>query len=151
MKDAIDYCFTYEDKISGISEVTFTPDCRNIIVTSDHKFKQSIISIFDNESEVKQIKCTNNLTNKNQKFTKDGKYFIKTERVNTKDWIIIYETKNYEVVNKFKINTYEVQEIKLKGKKILVYDSIFFNILIYNMKGIIYIEKKRKVFVSFDG
>ena len=101
-----------EDPVIGILNAKWSPDSRCVLIFSDYQLKLSIYSLADKTVQyIKNPKypdrgafCNIEL-NKSKSigisFTNDGKFMALTEKKDTKDYIGVYYTGDWKLVNVF--------------------------------------------------
>eukprot|EP00825_Cyclidium_porcatum_P005999 TRINITY_DN12947_c0_g1_i4.p1 TRINITY_DN12947_c0_g1~~TRINITY_DN12947_c0_g1_i4.p1 ORF type:complete len:438 (+),score=78.06 TRINITY_DN12947_c0_g1_i4:103-1416(+) len=97
-----------EDQASGIIGAKWCPDSRQVIVFSDFGLKATIYSLADKSQQY--IKCPK-YADKGIQFSQDGKFMALVERQETKDYIGIYYTKDWKLLNHFQVETLDLQDI----------------------------------------
>ena len=107
---------------TGINNFIWTPDSRKIIIFNYLNIRLSIYSLIDNS--IKYIKSPK-IINNGISFNSNGQFLFLSTKEKNKDFIEIYSTNNFELINKFKVNTFDLKGFKLKkdNSSIIVYDN----------------------------
>jgi WD40 repeat protein len=98
-----------EDPLIGILYARWSPDSRHILAFSDYQLKLSIYSLVD--KTVQHIKHPK-YVDKAISFTSDGKFMALAERRETKDYIGIYYTRDWKLVNYIMADSYDLNDLK---------------------------------------
>ncbi|EAS04393.2 WD repeat WRAP73-like protein, putative (macronuclear) [Tetrahymena thermophila SB210] len=120
------------DQACGLLHAVWAPDSRSIITFSDFQMKATIYSLTDKQQYlIKNPKYTD----KGLSFSSDGKFMALAERRDIKDYIGIYYTKDWKLVNHFQVDTMDLVDIQWSKDdgSILVWDSsINYKFLVYH-------------------
>ena len=119
---------------SGISGVWWSPDNLYICVVTEFQLRLSIWSLVDmNVYHIKNPK----FEDKGWSFTSDGKFMLLAERHECKDYIGIYFAGDWQVVNHFLIDCFDLEDAKwANDTAIVVSDNcIVYQLLIYSPLG----------------
>lgn len=97
-----------EDPLLGILYARWAPDNRHILTFSDYQMRLSVYSLIDKSiTHIKHPKYPD----KGISFTSDGKFMALVERKETKDYIGIYHTGEWKLVNYIQAETFDLNDI----------------------------------------
>jgi WD40 repeat protein len=119
---------------NGISGVWWCPDSAQVCVVTEFQLRLSVWNLIDmSVSHVKNPK----FEDRAHGFTSCGKFMLLAERSECKDYIGIYFTGNWTVVNHFAVDTCDLDDAQwANDSAIIVSDScILYQLLIYSPLG----------------
>jgi len=97
-----------EDPLLGILYARWAPDSRHILTFSDYQMRLSVYSLIDKTMQhIKHPKYAD----KGLCFSSDGKFMALAERKDTKDYIGIYHTGEWKLVNYMQTDTFDLHDL----------------------------------------
>ncbi|CAM9096354.1 unnamed protein product [Chrysoparadoxa australica] len=122
--------------IAGMVRATWCPDSRHILTFSDYQLHLSIWSLVS--QQLYQIKQVKNGGKDAVAFSPNGSVMAVASRRDVRDYVGLYNTTNWEVLNEFSTATLDLASIQWApdGTSLLVQDSCLeYAVLFYSAEG----------------
>ena len=101
---------TIEDGQSGISSFYWAKDSVQLLVFSEFMYKVSIYNLA--EKNMTYIKGPKLSSSKGSAFTNDGKFMALIEKHDCKDYLSVYYTIGWNMVNSFQLDLFDAVEVR---------------------------------------
>jgi len=121
--------------VAGISGAYWAPTCRHVLTVQEFQLKLSVWSLCE---EKRWIIESPKYSDRGLIFSNDGKFFAALERRKTKDYIALYYTQTWELVNRFQVDSVDLENISWSpdDSAIAAWDTnLEYNILVYSPDG----------------
>lgn len=99
-----------EDTQSGITTFYWAKDSAQLLVFSEFMYKVSIYNLVD--KQMAYIKAPKINSTKGSTFTSDGKFMALIEKHDCKDYLTIYFTHGWSMVNSFQLDLFDAVEVR---------------------------------------
>jgi len=120
-----------EEGLSGLTFARWVPDSRQIITISQFQLKLTVWSLIDRSvSYIKNPKHSDRALS----FSSDGKFMALAERRDTKDYMGIYYTEDWKLVNHFQLDSVDLNDLRWApdDSAIVVWDNcIDYRLMVY--------------------
>ncbi|KAJ3218127.1 WD repeat-containing protein wrap73 [Dinochytrium kinnereticum] len=126
---------TIEEGAAGLTAVRWAPDGRHVLTFSDFQLRITIWSLCTKEASYIQYP---KYSNKGYSFRKDGRYFVLSERRESRDTLSVYDCEDWTLLKHFPVDTVDLENVAWSpdGRYIAVWDTMLeYKVLIYFPDG----------------